>query len=114
MLKKWVPLWVIPTLILFATGTVWLRLYIVRTTYLIHLTDTQIGKAKQEGELLQVKVAALRTPRRLEVLARTRFGLGQPRVDQLVQLTDGALKTGQKQRARFDLRNGSKNDSKKD
>lgn len=86
MLKRWIPSWAIPVLILFATGTVWLRLAIIRTTYSIGQTDREIDRARQEREILQLKVAALRSPRRLEVLARTKFGLAQPRGDQVIYL----------------------------
>lgn len=86
MLKKWVPLWSIPTLILFSIGTVWLRLSIIRTTYAINETNRQIDHTRQEKELLQLKLAALRSPRRLEGLAKSRFGLALPEVDHIIHL----------------------------
>ncbi len=85
MLKKWIPLWVVPTLIVFAIGTVWLRLTIVRTTYDIHELNRMIEKTRQDRELFQLKVSAMRSPQKLESLARTKFGLSQPRVDQVVR-----------------------------
>lgn len=88
MLKKWVPLWTIPTLILFSIGTVWLRLSIIRTTYAINETTRQIDRARQERELLQLKLAALRSPRRLEGLAKSRFGLAPPPVDRIIHLQE--------------------------
>lgn len=84
-LNKWVPLWTIPVLILFAIGTVWLRLSIVRTAYTINQTNKMIEQARQDRDVFQLKVAALRSPRRLELLARTRFGLSQPTVNQVVR-----------------------------
>jgi hypothetical protein len=84
MLKKWMPLWTVPTLIVFAIGTVWLRLAIIRTTYAINQADRGMNRVRQEREQLQLKLAALRSPRRLEALARTRFGLSQPRMEQVV------------------------------
>jgi hypothetical protein len=78
------PLWTVPMLIIFSTGTVWLRLAIIRTTYAINQTDQAINRVRQEREQIQLKVAALRSPRRLEVLARSKFGLSQPRVEQIV------------------------------
>ena len=86
MLKKWVPIWAIPVLILFSIGTVWLRLSLIRMTYAINQSEREIAKAREDRELLQVKVTALRSPRRLEALARTRFGLSQPRTDQIVHM----------------------------
>jgi hypothetical protein len=84
MLRYWMPLWTVPILIIFATGTVWLRLAIIRTTYGINQADRSINHVRQEREQLQLKLAALRSPRRLEALARTKFGLAQPRVEQIV------------------------------
>lgn len=86
MLREWIPLWVVPTLFCFSIGTVWLRLAIVRTTYSIHQTEQDFGKAEQDRETLQLKLAALRSPRRLEELARKKFGLAQPKMEQVVHL----------------------------
>ena len=84
MLRKWIPLWTVPTLLIFAVGTVWLRLSIVRTTYVINQMNQRIEQVRQEREKLQLKIAALRSPRRLELLARTKFGLTLPRMEQVV------------------------------
>jgi cell division protein FtsL len=84
--RKWIPLWVFPVVLVFATGTIWLRLSIVRTAYAINQTNRKIHAARQDKESLQLKVAGLRSPRRLESLARTKFGLSQPSVRQVVRL----------------------------
>ena len=84
MLRKWIPVWTVPVLLAFSAGTVWLRLAIIRTTYSINQTNKLIEHTRQDRELFQLKVAAMRSPRRLEILARTKFGLSQPRVDQVV------------------------------
>ncbi len=84
MLRQWVPFWVIPVVLIFAAGTVWLRLALVRTTYAISEINREIDRSRQDRELLQVKFAALRSPKRLEILARTHFGLGQPRMEQVI------------------------------
>ena len=86
MLKNWIPLWVIPTVFFFSIGTVWLRLAVVRTTYSIHQTERSLQKVEQDRGSLQLKWAALRSPRRLEELARTKFGLLQPKLEQIVHL----------------------------
>lgn len=85
-LGKWIPFWTIPLLILFSIGTVWLRLTLVKTTYEVNQSNRQIEEARKEREAYQLKAAALRSPRRLEALARTRFKLAQPKVEQMVQL----------------------------
>ena len=86
MKTGWMPLWVIPALVILAIGTVWLRLSIIRTTYEINQKDREIANLQQEREQAELKLANLRSPRRLEFLARTKFGLTHPRSDQVVYL----------------------------
>jgi cell division protein FtsL len=85
-MNRWVPMWVWPLLVVFSTGTVWLRLSIVDTTYMINQADGQIRRLKQELESSNLKIAELRSPKRLEVLARQKFGLRPPQADQLIYL----------------------------
>lgn len=80
------PLWVFPVLLVMAISTVWLRLYIVRTTYEIDQTEGMIRNLSQEREQAELKVTALRSPRRLEEIAKTKYGLSQPKADQVVHL----------------------------
>ena len=80
------PLWVVPVMIVMAIGTVWLRLSMIRTTYAIDQADQTIRNLQQEQEKMNLKVTGLRSPRRLEVLARTKFGLSRPRSDQVIHL----------------------------
>jgi cell division protein FtsL len=82
--SKWAPLWAIVTLVALAIGTVWLRLSIVRTTYAINETNKEIRELNLAKEQMELKVTALRSPRRLENLARTRFNLSQPKSDQVI------------------------------
>jgi cell division protein FtsL len=84
--RKWIPFWIVPMVILLAIGTVWLRLAMVRTTYEIGQTDKQLHNLQQEHEQAELKLTALRSPRRLEVLAHTKFGLTQPRAEQVVHV----------------------------
>lgn len=86
MITKWLPFWVLPVLAAFATGTVWLRLSIVRTAYSIDETDRMTRSLKQARERSELRVASLRSPRRLELLARSKFGLQPPRAEQVVHL----------------------------
>jgi cell division protein FtsL len=84
--KRWMPFWVVPTLVVMAVGTVWVRLWIVRTTYSIDETDRMHRSLQQERERAELKLASLRSPRRLELLARTKFQLVPPRHDQVIHL----------------------------
>lgn len=85
-LLPWVPAWAVPALVLMAIGTVWLRLSIVKTTYEISQADRMIRNLRQEREQEELHLTALRSPRRLESIARSKFKLNQPRVDQVIHL----------------------------
>ncbi len=85
-LFRWVPLWVWPTVVVMAIGTVWLRLAIVDTSYTINQAETQIRRLEQEREKLNLKLSELRSPKRLESLARQKFGLHPPKPEQWVYL----------------------------
>ena len=91
-MKRWIPIWVIPVLIFLSIGTVWIRLLIVRTTYKISEVNQALNQMRREKESLQLRVMALRSPKRLESLALNKFGLLQPRVDQVVHLKKGDAK----------------------
>ncbi len=83
-----VPIWVWPILLLFAAGTIWLRLAMVSTSYEIGQTDQRIANARQAKQDLEIEVARLRSPRHLETLARGRFGLEPPRANQTIRMLD--------------------------
>lgn len=85
-LLPWVPMWVLPVLFVMAIGTVWLRLNIVRTTYEISQTDRMIRNLRQDMEQEELRVTGLRSPRRLESIARSRYGLTQPKPDQIIHV----------------------------
>lgn len=89
-LRLWMPIWVLPVLIAMAIGTVALRLSIVRKTYAIDQADRQIRALKEAREKMELKVAGLRSPRRLESIARGKFGLGQPQSDQVIYMSQAA------------------------
>jgi cell division protein FtsL len=77
---------VVPILVFFAAGTVWLRLSIVRTSYAINQMESRIRAVRQSREELILRQSALRSPRRLEGLARGQFGLATPRTDQVIHM----------------------------
>ncbi|MDR3605987.1 MAG: hypothetical protein P4M08_01245 [Oligoflexia bacterium] len=85
-LRCWLPLWVIAVMIVMAIGTVWLRLSIIRTTYAIDQVDRQMHALQQAREQMDIKITALRSPRRLELIAHSKFGLVPPRAEQFVHL----------------------------
>lgn len=83
-LKYWIPFWVVPTLLLFSVATIWVRLMIVNLTYSIHEANREISQIQKEKENFQLRLAFLRSPRRLEFLAKTLFQFSQPKLSQLI------------------------------
>jgi hypothetical protein len=88
VIGRWLPIWVLPLLAAFAIASVWLRLSIVRTTYEIDQVGKMIRNTQLDMERLELKVAKLRSPRHLEVLARKKFGLVPPSSEQVIRLRD--------------------------
>lgn len=85
-MKRFFPAWIFPLLIAFSVGTVWLRLAAVRSSYAINKADRMISSLRAEREKAELKLAQLRSPKRLERLARERFRLQPPTTAQLIRL----------------------------
>lgn len=85
-MRRWFPKWIFPVLLLLSIVTVALRLKIVNTVYEINQTEKVIANSKNERERAAVKIAALRSPRRLEILSKTQFKLAQPEAKQVIYL----------------------------
>lgn len=86
VLPAWLPAWALPLMVVMAVGTVWLRLSIVRTTYMIDQTEQMITNAKHERERARLKLTELRSPARLQSLAKDKFQLKPPKQGQVVRL----------------------------
>jgi cell division protein FtsL len=87
-MKAFFPIWAIPVLIAFAFVTVWLRLNVVQTTYELNEANKTLHNLKLENEKLELKVAQLRSPRRLEMIAKQKFKLSPPTPEKQIQLKD--------------------------
>jgi cell division protein FtsL len=85
-MKKFVPWWIFPVLVVFAFATVWLRLTVFQTTYELNEANKTLHNLKLQNERLELKVAQLRSPRRLEALARTKYKLNPPTPDRIIQM----------------------------
>ncbi|MEO5970529.1 MAG: septum formation initiator family protein [Bdellovibrionia bacterium] len=94
MTNRIAPIWVFFALVAFATGTVSVRLNIIHITYAINEINRKIEKSRQEGEVLKLRLAALKSPKKLEELARRKFGFSQPRNEQVVHFTRGTTVNG--------------------
>lgn len=88
---KYFPLWIFPAIILFAFATVWIRLTVVKTNYELNQANKTLHNLKLENEQLELKVAQLRSPRRLEVLAKQKFKLNPPSPDRIIPIKDASL-----------------------
>lgn len=63
---------------------VWSRLQVTHLEYDISSLEGQVRVARQETRQLQVEAASLRSPERIERIARTDLGLRLPTPEQIV------------------------------
>ena len=85
-MRRFFPPWILPLVVIFSIGTVWLRLAVVRSSYAISKSDRMIASLRGEQEKAELRLAQLRSPKRLEKLARERFHLQPPSTAQVVKL----------------------------
>ncbi len=65
---------------------VWLRLQVVKIGYVLSTASKLQGRLEQENRELQIELATLTSPDRLESLARRRLGLVAPEKGQVIIL----------------------------
>ncbi len=65
---------------------VWVRLQAKHTGYQLSTARHLIHKLEQEQRELELEIATLTSPRRLETLARERLGMGPPAPGQVVSV----------------------------
>jgi len=65
---------------------VWLRLQVVKTGYVLATATKLQTRLEQENRELQIELATLTSPDRLESLARRRLGLAPPEKGQVIVL----------------------------
>lgn len=87
-MRRFVPSWAIAGILILSFTTVWLRLTLVRSTYELNQATKILQTLQLDKERMDLKVAQLRSPRRLELLARTKFALHAPAPTQVVFLRD--------------------------
>ena len=74
------------TALALAAALVWVRLQVVRTGYEISAARRLERRLEEEQRGLAIELATLRSPRRLEHVARARFGLRPPVSGQVVSV----------------------------
>jgi cell division protein FtsL len=67
-----------------ALALVWVRLQVVHTGYDLSAARQLERRLEQEQRELQIEIATLTSPRRLEEIARGRLGMGPPAPGQIV------------------------------
>jgi cell division protein FtsL len=70
----------------------WIRTCVTERGYQISRLSSEYRDLARERESLQIKAAELKSPQRIEELAREKLGMGPPPVDRVVVLIGGAMR----------------------
>ena len=70
----------------------WVRTRVTEQGYALSRLSAEYRDLTREHESLQLEAAELRSPQRIEELARTRLHMGPPPVDRVVVLVGGAVR----------------------
>ncbi|MDO3378823.1 cell division protein FtsL [Geoalkalibacter halelectricus] len=65
---------------------VWSRIEVFELKYEISALETALREGQQENRQLRLEVASLRSPSRIENIARTRLGLREPTPEQIINV----------------------------
>lgn len=84
------PWWGWPIVAVMATLTIWIRLSVVQWTYESTEAQRTIAALQQTYEQTQLEVTRLKSPKRLQELARTRFSLSPPAPQRILILEEKA------------------------
>lgn len=70
----------------------WVRTRVTEQGYVLSRLSAEYRDLTRAHEALQLKAAELRSPQRIEELARTRLGMSAPSIDRVVVLVGGAVR----------------------
>ena len=70
----------------------WVRTRVTERGYALSRLSAEYRELAREHERLQLQAAQLKSPQRIEELARTRLNMGPPSVDRVVVLVGGAVR----------------------
>jgi cell division protein FtsL len=70
----------------------WVRTRVTEGGYALSRLSVEYRELVREHERLQIAAAELKSPQRIEELARTRLKMGPPPVDRVVVLVGGAVR----------------------
>jgi len=92
MKQKKFPWIFISVVFVLSVATVWIRLQMIQVTYRINKVTQMTKKEQERLDLLRLKVAKLRSPKRLERLAKKSFHLTPPQVGQTIYVRDKKIR----------------------
>ncbi len=72
----------------------WLRTKTTERGYELSQLSAEHRELVRQHEALQIRAAELKSPQRIEELARARLGMGPASVDRVVVLVGGAVRSG--------------------
>jgi cell division protein FtsL len=70
----------------------WIRTRVTERGYQLSRLSSEYRDLTREHESLQVQAAELKSPQRIEELAREKLGMGPPAMDRVVVLAGGAVR----------------------
>jgi cell division protein FtsL len=70
----------------------WVRTRVTEQGYKLSRLSADYRDLTREHEALQIQAAELKSPQRIEELARTRLSMGPPAMDRMVVLVGGAVR----------------------
>jgi cell division protein FtsL len=70
----------------------WVRTAVTERGYTLSRLSAEYRELVRENEGLRIRAAELKSPQRIEELARTRLHMGPPAVDRVVVLVGGAVR----------------------
>lgn len=70
----------------------WVRTRVTEEGYRLSRLSAEHRELTREHESLQIRAAELRSPQRIEELARSRLSMGPPPMDRVVVLVGGAVR----------------------
>jgi cell division protein FtsL len=71
----------------------WVRTRVTEQGYRLSRLSAEYRDLTREHETLQTRAAELRSPQRIEELARARLNMGPPAIDRVVVLVGGAVRS---------------------
>lgn len=70
----------------------WVRTRVTEQGYKLSRLSADYRDLTREHEALQIKAAEMKSPQRIEELARTRLSMGPPAIDRVIVLVGGAMR----------------------